>query len=89
MLLFIEQGVRGGVSMITHRHARSNIPKTDGYDASQDTQYIMYWDANNYMDGLCPKPCPMENLNRTPQKYGARTLLCNFDLMLLKGIFSR
>ena len=47
MLLFIEQGVRGGVSMVSHRHAKANIPNTAEYDSTQASQYIMYWDANN------------------------------------------
>ena len=41
MLLFIEQGVRGGVSMISQRYARANIPGEEGYNSSESSQYIM------------------------------------------------
>ena len=37
MHLFIEKGMRGGISYISKRHS-----KVDG-----DNKFIMYWDANN------------------------------------------
>ena len=58
MLLFIEQGVKGGVSMISHRYAKSNIPNTAGYDSSQSSQFIMYWDANNLYGWAMSQPLP-------------------------------
>ena len=33
--LFIEAGIRGGVSMITRRFEKSNVPGEDGYDPEQ------------------------------------------------------
>ena len=48
MLLFIEKGIRGGISTITHRYAKANnpyIPKT--YDSNKPKSYITYLDANN------------------------------------------
>ena len=45
--LFIEAGIRGGVSVITHRYAKSNIPGEDDYDDTKPTEYLIYWDANN------------------------------------------
>ena len=48
--LFIEKGMRGGVSMISHRHAKANIPyllDQGGYDANVEKSYIMYLDCNN------------------------------------------
>ena len=47
MYLFIEQGLRGGISMITHRHAQANNPSMEDYDADEKHRYIMYLDANN------------------------------------------
>ena len=35
MYLMIEKGIRGGISMISHRHAKANNPRMgDEYDAS-------------------------------------------------------
>ena len=45
--LFIENGLRGGISMISRRHAQANNPYISGYDPSKDKTYIMYLDANN------------------------------------------
>ncbi|XP_066933395.1 uncharacterized protein [Clytia hemisphaerica] len=47
MYLFCETAIRGGVSTITHRYAKSNLPSKPGYDDTQPTRHLMYWDANN------------------------------------------
>ena len=48
MHMFIEQGIRGGISTVGgKRFARANNPKLSDYDPSQAFSYIMYLDANN------------------------------------------
>ena len=47
MHLFMESGIRGGGSVISHRHARANNPLVEGYDNIQPTKHLIYWDANN------------------------------------------
>jgi hypothetical protein len=47
MELFISNSIRGGVSVISHRHAEGNNPTLEGYDPSKETSYIMYLDCNN------------------------------------------
>ena len=47
MYLMIENGLRGGVSVITKKHAVANNPMVDGYDESRPNNYLMYLDANN------------------------------------------
>ena len=47
MLLFIEKGIRGGISTITHRYAKANNPYLKDYDKEKPNSYIMYLDANN------------------------------------------
>jgi len=48
MLLFIEKGIRGGISTITHRHAKANNPYIpESYDKSKPNSYITYLDTNN------------------------------------------
>ena len=47
MYLMIENGIRGGVSMIAKKHAEANNPYVEGYDASQPKKYLVYYDANN------------------------------------------
>ena len=45
--LFIEKGLRGGISMASKRHARANSPLVEGYDPGQPSSHILYLDANN------------------------------------------
>ena len=47
MHLFVENAIRGGVSTISHRFARANVPGTDGYDETKPPSRLIYWDANN------------------------------------------
>ena len=47
MYLFIEKGLRGGISMVSHRHAIANNPQMQNYNPEQPTSYLMYLDSNN------------------------------------------
>ena len=45
--LFIERGMRGGISMVSKRHAKANNPLVEGYDPKKPSSHILYLDANN------------------------------------------
>ncbi len=47
MYLFIEEGLRGGISMISNRFCKANNPYVPDYDPTQENSYVMYFDANN------------------------------------------
>ncbi|GFW95212.1 c2H2-type domain-containing protein [Trichonephila clavipes] len=47
MHLFIEKGIRGGISTICKRYARANNRYLENYDPSSPSKYIIYLDANN------------------------------------------
>ena len=44
---WVEKGIRGGISVITHKYAKANNPYVPGYDKSKPSNYQMYFDANN------------------------------------------
>ena len=45
--LFIEKGVRGGITYIAKRYCRANNEFVKGYDESMEKIFIIYWDVNN------------------------------------------
>ena len=59
--LFIEEGIRGGVAMISHQYARANAPGMENYNASKCNSYIMYLDANNLYGWVMSQPLPTSN----------------------------
>ena len=58
MHLFVERGIRGGISMVSKRHAKANNPLVTDYDESKPNSYIMYLDANNLYGWAMSKPLP-------------------------------
>ena len=47
MHLFIERGMRGGISNISKRHSKANNKYIKYYDIGKESKYITYLDANN------------------------------------------
>ena len=56
MHLFIEKGMRGGISMASKRYAKVNNLLVDGYDPSKPKKIITYLDANNIYGWAMSKP---------------------------------
>ena len=47
MHLFIEKGMRGGISYIAKRYAKANNKYMKNYDPTKPSKYISYLDMNN------------------------------------------
>lgn len=64
MYLMVEKGIRGGISMISHRYAKANDPRMgDEYDASKPTKTLHYLDANSlYPTAMC-EPLPIDQFS--------------------------
>ena len=58
MYLFVERGMRGGISMVSNRYAKASNPLLQDYDPSRPNKYIMYLDANNLYGWAMSKPLP-------------------------------
>ena len=45
--LFVENGLRGGISMISNRYSKANNQYMEDYDPSQEDKFIKYLDMNS------------------------------------------
>ena len=58
MYLLIEKGLRGGISMVSHRHAQANNPQMQNYNPEQPTSFLQYLDSNNLYGWAMSQPNP-------------------------------
>ena len=69
MYLMFEQGLRGGISMISHRHAKANNPYMGAdYDSDKEHSFITYLDANNLYGWAMSEPLPCGDFQWSDEK---------------------
>jgi len=59
---FLKRGLRGGVSMIPHRHAEGNNPQLNDYDPNEEKTFLVYLDANALYSSIMTLKLPYKNL---------------------------
>ncbi|CAG8653035.1 7049_t:CDS:2, partial [Acaulospora colombiana] len=62
--LMVENGIRGGMTMVSHRYAKANNEKCPNYDPSKPKSWIMYEDMNALYSGAMTQYMPTEILGK-------------------------
>ena len=78
--LFIEKGMRGGISYIAKRHSKANNKYTENYDDDKESVFIMYLDANNLYSWAMTQYSPCGGF-----KWLSKKEIDEFDPNLVKG----
>lgn len=75
MLLFVERGIRGGISQCSQRYAKANNRYLENFDENEETSYLMYLDANNLYGHSMMQYLPHNNYQWANNDFSAETIL--------------
>lgn len=59
--LFVEKGMRGGISMVSKRYAKANNSQVEDYDPEKPSSHILYLDANNLYGWAMSQALPIRD----------------------------
>ncbi|XP_077260508.1 uncharacterized protein LOC143896480 [Temnothorax americanus] len=82
IVLFVERGIRGGLSQCSLRYARANNRHVPTYDSSQPDTYLMYYDVNNLYGWAMCESLPYANFQwlDDPENFDVTTVPPNGDV---------
>ncbi|KAL5249225.1 hypothetical protein ACHWQZ_G018174 [Mnemiopsis leidyi] len=85
MLQMIELGIRGGISVISHRHAKANNPEIPNFDPSLPESYLLYIDANNLYGYAMSEKIPVDGFKWLDATNWTRDRIMSLDPNGKKG----
>ena len=56
----IEEGIRGGICHVVHRHAKANNKYTEDYNKDEEESFLQYLDASNFYGLVMIQPLPVD-----------------------------
>ena len=86
MFLFIEKGLRGGISYIANRYGKANNKYMKEYDEKAPSKYIMYLDASNLYGWAMSEYLPTGGFRWMTQKQIDKIDLAKYKEDSNKGI---
>ena len=75
MLLIVEEGIRGRICHVIHRHAKANNKYMKNYDKNKESSYIQYLDAKNLYGWVMSQKLPIndfkwiKNISKINEKF--------------------
>ena len=87
--LFIEKGLRGGITMVSKRYARANNPQVPGFDQSKPKSHILYLDANNLYGWAMSQPLPTGGFEWVEDRVQLKTAIAGHPATAQRALLSR
>lgn len=76
MLMFVESGIRGGISQCSKRYVKANNKYMMDYDNKKDSSYIIYLDANNLYGWSMMQSLPLDSFKwGDPNEFNLQTIM--------------
>lgn len=87
MLLFVEKGIRGGISQCSKRFVEANNKYMNDYNQQEESKYIMYLDCNNLYGYSMMQYLPLNNFKWSHETFNIETILNLSDESTIGYIF--
>lgn len=76
MLLFVERGIRGGISQCSKRYEKANNKYMNtAYNPQEESNYLIYLDANNLYGHSMSQYLPWKDFRWCEHKFTAHTIM--------------